>query len=332
MPEGQELILLAVGSAFSCLFTVPAVAITFRTGSWLWRLVGWVGLALTSLAACFILNWLMDMSPGNRFDLILTLAGIGVAWLVMFVGAAALLASGVKLTHFAPVAATPVPVPASETSAPATPTAAASESFDDLAGTSAETNRTTDKSSVARRQARLLTAVVGVSALLSALGLNFSTYRQTEFLRSVQKYREVTGLMVSDCTIRGDTVIGLSLAPEATDFDLDRFVGSSSTIERLSLSGTQITDAGIEKLSLLPVLRQLDVSNTAITNRGLQKLSKLPVLSVLSVANSKVDFEQALVTAEQLQIRSLVVSGRQRANVSSMKSQLELLQGFAGLS
>lgn len=296
MPEEQELILLAACSAFSCLFTIPAVAITFRTRWWMSRLAGWVGLALASLAACFVLNWLMDMSPGNRFDLILTLAGIGVAWLVMFIGAAALLASGVKLTHFAPVPGA--------ARAPGAAPAAAIGSSDPLEGESTDTD--TDTGAGARRQARLLTGVVGMVDLLSALGLNFTTYRQAEFFRTIQRYKTDFAGFASDCMIRGETVVALSLAPEVTDQDLVRFEGSTSTIEGLTLSGTQITDAGLEKISHLPKLWQLDLSNTAITNVGLEKLSNM---AVLSVANTQVDFEQALTTAKQLQIRSLDVSG-----------------------
>ncbi len=280
MPEGQELILLAVCFVFSFLFALPTVAITFRTRSWIGRLIGWSGLIIASIAACFILNWLMETAPGNQADAIATAAGIGVAWLVICTGAVALLLSGVKLTRFAPAT----------TIDPAEPVSA---------------NSSIDSS--AKLQARVLTGTVAVVALLSAVGLSLSTYRQTEFLRRVQNYKADFRGFANDCTIRDEEVIGIRLAPEVTDQDLDRLKGSS--LERLSLSETQITDAGLEKLLHIHFLGQLDLSNTAITGAGLQKLSALGSLASLSVAHTKVDFKQALEVARLLNIQSLDVSG-----------------------
>jgi hypothetical protein len=60
-------------------------------------------------------------------------------------------------------------------------------------------------------------------------------------------------------------------------------------LTELNLAGTQITDAGLQRLAGFDLLRRLDISDTRVTNNGFQAVvESLPALEWVGVAGSKV--------------------------------------------
>jgi hypothetical protein len=73
----------------------------------------------------------------------------------------------------------------------------------------------------------------------------------------------------------------------ATDDDL-RLLANLPELERLNLTDTQITDAGLVHLKLCPRLTFLSLEDTAVTDQGLSKLMALQDLEGLSLNGTKI--------------------------------------------
>ena len=270
-------------SGYSVFFILPAIAITFRAHNWLQRCIGWLAVTMAVFLCSLAINWVLD---GSNFWRSLQEVAIGVstAAVTIMIGGWALLASGVKLTHFAKTG-----------------------TLDSTKIDSVESAENASKK--AQRQARLLTGLVAFGAVMSAVVVSFSDYRELNFLKSIQRQNKIFPNEFSELTIRGEKVVGITLATMDPERVFDRYQGVGNHIEQLSLSGTQITDAGLKRLAYFPNLQHLDLSNTAITNDGLPHLSVLKQLTTLSVANTKVDYDRALGIGQALNVKELDVSG-----------------------
>ncbi len=64
---------------------------------------------------------------------------------------------------------------------------------------------------------------------------------------------------------------------------------SHHPVSILNLSSTDITDAGLEKISLIPTITKLIVSRTKITSRGIEFLHKCPNLISLGISDNNLD-------------------------------------------
>lgn len=71
-----------------------------------------------------------------------------------------------------------------------------------------------------------------------------------------------------------------------TDVHLDH-LRSTLGLERLDLSGTRISDEGIEKIANLPLLHDLALDRTGITDRSLKRLGTMR-LQQLTVGNTRI--------------------------------------------
>ncbi|MDX1926357.1 MAG: hypothetical protein SFV81_07565 [Pirellulaceae bacterium] len=307
----QIYFVMALFFGFSLLFVLPATAITFRARNWTQRLTGWFVMTVVVFVACVGLSWLMSEPFDLWTDLVYVGVGVSVAAATMIIGGVSLLLSGVKLTHFA-------------ANVQGSSVQGSSVQGSSVQGSSVQDNNlqsasgdevpcvTGDLARVqgTKLQSRVLAGVVVACALVSVGVIQYANLKTLRFLQGIQSYKETFPDQVTELTIRGDTVVGATLAPSITDFSLERYRDAKqNTLERVSLAGTQITDEAIDKLVYFPKLKHLDLSNTYISNAGLEKLKKLSSLSTLTLANTFVDLELALQIAKKLGVTELDVSG-----------------------
>ena len=285
----QSFFILGLFFGFSLLFALPATAITFRARNWAQRLTGWFVLTILALGACFGVTCLMSSSLSIWQDFVNVAVGVPAAVITMILGGVSLLISGVKMTHFA--------------------TTLQSADFQ-LQDGDHERNETGERASIrsVKLQSRVLSGVVVACALVTVVAIQYLNLKNLRFFRDVQNYKEAFPDQITELTIRGDIVVGVTFVPETTNLSLERYRNSNSTLERLSFAGTKITDEVIDKLVYFPKLKHLDLSNTAVTNAGLEKLKKLSGLTTLSLANTKVDLELALQISKKLGVKELDVS------------------------
>lgn len=289
VPISQLSFVAGLFSGYSLLFVVPATAATFRVRNWGIRIVCWLAIAIAVMLACLVVTYSMSQTNLLR-NLADILVGTTAGAIVMMIGGVTLLASGVKLTHFEP----------------ATKAELAPKGTDfDLAQDEDHWLEPQPKpAQPGRRQARILAACVGLAAGLAMLVIGVFDAKRSRFYQEIQATPNVT-----DVTTRDQAVVAVTLAPTATDADLANLRDGFGRIERLSLAGTQTTDAAIEKLAYFPLLQHLDLSNTSITNAGLAQLASVRGLKSLSVANTQVDLKNVLELVNQLELAELDLSG-----------------------
>ena len=287
---GQSFYIMGLFFGFSLLFVLPATAITFRARNWTQRLTGWFVLTILAVGACFGLTCLMSSSSSLWQDFLYVAVGVAAAVTTMIIGGVSLLLSGVKMTHFAATVQSP------------------DIRFEDGEH---EPNTTGERARIrsVQLQSRVLSGAVVVCALVTVVAIQYLNLKNLRFFRDVQNYKEAFPDQITELTIRGDIVVGVTFVPETSNLSLERYRSSNSTLERLSFAGTKITDEAIDKLVYFPKLKHLDLSNTAITNAGLEKLNKLSSLTTLSLGNTKVDLGRALTVAKELGVKELDVSG-----------------------
>lgn len=71
----------------------------------------------------------------------------------------------------------------------------------------------------------------------------------------------------------------------------------------LQMANADVSDATLEHLRELPLLRELDLNDTQITDAGLATLAELPALETLRLRNTKITdagFKQHLFDGERL--------------------------------
>lgn len=123
--------------------------------------------------------------------------------------------------------------------------------------------------------------------LIDAIEANGGTVElqsEQSFLRSygpdfADVLRQLVGVELS-----GPNVDDASLSCLANGCDV------LSEVRLLVLSGTRITDEGLQSLSRLEGLRFLDLSKTSITRRGLDDFSGLPNLEWIHLGRTRVGF------------------------------------------
>ena len=85
----------------------------------------------------------------------------------------------------------------------------------------------------------------------------------------------------------GTPAIGVSYNPLVDDFTLAE-IAKRTSIERLYLDGTRITDAGLRELAPLANLSELSLNDTPITDAGLKHLQGLTALEKLYLHDTQV--------------------------------------------
>lgn len=93
------------------------------------------------------------------------------------------------------------------------------------------------------------------------------------------------------------------------DDDLARFVEWVPDLEEIDLTGTKVTDAGIEVIAGLTKLRKLQLSATKITSAAIVHLVRLPALTDIYLINTAIDDTAIEGLARMTGLRKLSVSG-----------------------
>jgi hypothetical protein len=90
--------------------------------------------------------------------------------------------------------------------------------------------------------------------------------------------------------------------PDFSDIDFQPLLALKEQIAVLDLGGTQITDAIMEKMALLPHLTVLKLDHTAITGSKVEKLAPLGNLKSINLSSSQFDasYLNALLTLKHL--------------------------------
>ena len=95
-----------------------------------------------------------------------------------------------------------------------------------------------------------------------------------------------------DFSVVAEKVQGIELTgPKVDDRTLEWLSshrGALVSLKSLNLSGSAITDAGLQHVAAFPNLHKLDLSATAITGAGLYVLRNLGALGWLGLHNAKV--------------------------------------------
>lgn len=92
------------------------------------------------------------------------------------------------------------------------------------------------------------------------------------------------------------------------DKDLS-FLVQAPTLQKLDLSQTKITDAGLQEIARASSLRVLKISDTAITNDGLAALKSLENLEALEIHRTQVDARGLQHVIALPRLRRLMISG-----------------------
>lgn len=98
---------------------------------------------------------------------------------------------------------------------------------------------------------------------------------------------------------KSETVKQLKLDnTETDDAELTKICSENPELTELTLSGTKITDAGLENLLQLKKLKKLRLSKTAITDRGMSALAKCERIEDLDLSQTEIgDFGVRELTA-----------------------------------
>ncbi len=116
--------------------------------------------------------------------------------------------------------------------------------------------------------------------------------------------------------------------PEEVIAAIKKLGGRVTVIENkivfVNLSGTQVTDAGLEHLKGLTNLRRLYLSGTKVTDAGLEHLKGLTNLEHLSLSSTKVTDAGLEHLKGLTKLRALALKGTQVTNVGVKKLQQAL--------
>jgi Leucine-rich repeat (LRR) protein len=104
---------------------------------------------------------------------------------------------------------------------------------------------------------------------------------------------------------------------ELTEADLE-------SVRSLSLSETQITDAGLKDVANLQKLTSLSLSNTKITDAGLKEVAKLQKLTRLSLSDTQITDAGLKDVAKLQRLKLLFLGGTKvtKAGVAEFKKAL----------
>ena len=321
----QLMMIMGIFAATSLICIPPVVYVSFRARNWTSRLIGWVLLAGVAFVVILVESVIMD---GGNFRAGLRvmpemIVGIVTSSITMAVGVMSLMASGYRLTHFERSSkSSPLPVePATNTAEPAESSAVLTPK-ESKAPFEAEWLDDAQPERQARPfeltpqwQARLITlGLVGVAAL-GALGIHLAKLRTLRFYEGLDQ----PGLL--HVYASNQKVTGLEFGPDFVDSDLQKYLKYRDSLLTLSFARTKITDAILPELKAFPNLQELDLSGTAITDAGLEQLA-LPKFKVanpdgtpgfqrLSLADTKVKWAAIQQLAKKHVISHLDLSGLQ---------------------
>lgn len=93
------------------------------------------------------------------------------------------------------------------------------------------------------------------------------------------------------------------------DGDLAQFAAWLPELEEIDLTGTKVTDAGIEAIAGLTKLRKLQLSGTKITSAAIAHLTRLTALTDVYLINTAIDDTAIEGLARLTGLRKLSVSG-----------------------
>ena len=103
--------------------------------------------------------------------------------------------------------------------------------------------------------------------------------------------------------------LGLAdVRPPIDDNAIERIASAWPNLESISLSSSQITDAGLFHVGNLRRLRYLNVSRTQITDMGLKSLADLSQLTTLHVHNTKITDQGMVPLGRMTSLEKLVLS------------------------
>jgi len=273
-------------SVYSFLLVLPVTAITFRTNTWWQRYLVYLGVTCVALSTFLLGIWLVVSYPSHLMtEVLYTVPLFALTWIV---GNEAVLASGFRLTHYAPRAK-----------------AVQHDAADPFDTSDEQVTAALSDEWLARRQARgVTTAVAAITIAMVAISF-YSDQRRTAKFRQLARPAEYFQAAVESIDLEVDEIAGVKMASYATDKDLQQVARLKPNIKRLSLVGYQLSAGSIKLLRSFPKLEQLDLSGSLITNEG---LSELPELRSLSLARTRVSFADAMRIAQQMGLESLDVS------------------------
>ncbi len=283
----EAIIGTVVCSAFSLMLIVPVAAITFRSSSWWQRGLGYLCFTLAIVGISCLIIWLLVPYPSSLLiEVLFWVPLFALSWIV---GNVALVASGFRLTRYAPR----TEVVRAEVANPL-----------DVLDDDISTPSTEEK--LARRQARWVTTGVAVVTMLLVIGTFFRDQGRVALYREFANPADYFGAAVAKIDMDNDQIAGVVMSPAATDKDIQQVAKRAPQIKKLSLASTKFADESIDLLKAFSKLEQLDLSGTSITNTG---LSKLPAIRTLSLADTKVSFLEAMRFARSKRLGTLDLSG-----------------------
>lgn len=151
-------------------------------------------------------------------------------------------------------------------------------------------------------------------------------------LAAIDALYEYGGIAIGlDENRAGTPVVSIDFAahPEFRD-DWLKHVRVFPELSVVRLSGTAVSDAGIEYLLQLPQLRELSLDRTQITDAGLKKLTRLKQLKSLDLSDTQVSAEAVAELRKVLPQLKVVATARQASSVeetSADRSETELQAG-----
>ena len=170
----------------------------------------------------------------------------------------------------------------------------------------------------------LLLFMVVASSAFAWLGPHVRDWwNQTAVMETLVAFNPVYGKQ------RGMVVsVDLTNSPvKINDADLANLVGFPS-LQWLNLSGTQITDKGLEHVGKLHHLNTLNLGNTNISDEGIAHLAALPNLRVLGLSNTSVTNAGMVHVAKMKNLNVLLLDNTNVTNegLSELESLKSLYQ------
>jgi len=169
---------------------------------------------------------------------------------------------------------------------------------------------TTNKSRLPRTVTLVLIAVVlliGGGALMVWLPY----HRERQVIVEIERLGGQTGTVI----VRPFWI------PDAVD---DRYLAAFERVSFVDLSGTQVSDAGLEQLRGLMNLRQLDLDDTQITGAGLKHLHGLTNLHWLMLEDTQISDAGLEHLKELKTLTLLLLSNTQFTEVGVKRLQKSL--------
>jgi Leucine-rich repeat (LRR) protein len=117
---------------------------------------------------------------------------------------------------------------------------------------------------------------------------------------------------------------------ETNNADLEKIVDEYPNLVELTLSETQITDAGLASLTKLTKLRKIRISKTAVTDEAAQVLAKIPSLEDIDVSQNNFGDKglkalQPLAKLKRLNLYTTKITDKGLAVLKDFKSRKTLI-------